>query len=214
MVEKLARDEAEAESLTEMPENMLWIYNTEGISVDDGIKNSGGIENYIFALQLFLDTIDSNMKVLSEAFEEGNVRLYTIKIHAVKSSCRIIGAMEIADLAAQLEEAGKKNNLEFIDENADKFLAQYESFKEKLKGLKVVSTDVDDNNEPIPESELQDAYAALKEVIPMMDYDAVSMIVDGLMEYKLPDEDAEKIYDLSKMLKVFDWDGMEEWLER
>ncbi len=214
MVEKLARDEAEAESLTEMPENMLWIYNTEGISVDDGIKNSGGIENYIFALQLFLDTIDSNMKVLSEAFEEGNVRLYTIKIHAVKSSCRIVGAMEIAELAAQLEEAGKKNNLEFIDENADKFLAQYESFKEKLKGLKVVSTDADDNKEPIPESELQDAYAALKEVIPMMDYDAVSMIVDGLMEYKLPDEDAEKIYDLSKMLKVFDWDGMEEWLEK
>ncbi|MDC7280746.1 response regulator [Butyrivibrio fibrisolvens] len=211
MVEVIDRDEV-VEELKELPENMLWINETEGINVDEGIKNSGGIGSFIIALELFLDTIDSNTKVIRDAYEERNIRLYTIKVHALKSSCRIIGALDLAELALQLEEAGKKKDMEFIDANNDRFLAEYGAYKEKLKSLKVVVTD-DEDKEPISKEELADAYATLKEMIPLMDYDAVSMVVDGLMEYKLPDEDAIKIYDLSKMLKIFDWDAMEEWIK-
>ena len=42
-----------------------------------------------------------------------------------------------------------------------------------------------------------------------MDNDSVEMILDQVSEYKLPEEDAAKFKELSKMLKVFDWDGME-----
>ncbi len=211
MVEVIDRDEV-VEELKELPENMLWINETEGIDVDEGIKNSGGIGSFIFALELFLDTIDSNTKVIRDSYEEGNIRLYTIKVHSLKSSCRIIGARELSEYALKLEEAGKKNDIAFIDANNDIFLAEYEAYKEKLKSLKVVVSD-DEDKELIPADELEDAYATLKEMIPLMDYDAVSMVVDGLMEYKLPDEDAIKIYDLSKMLKIFDWDAMEEWIK-
>ena len=211
MVEKFTRDE-NVEELKELPENMLWINDIESISVEDGIKNSGGIESFIFALGLFLDTIDSNTKVIRDAYEDGNIRLYTIKVHALKSSCRIIGALEMSSRAATLEDAGNRNDVEFIEANTERFLVDYNEYKDKLRALKGVMTD-DDGKEPIPEEELQDAYAALKEVIPLMDYDAVQMILDGLMEYKLPEEDTIKIYDLSKMLKVFDWDAMEKWLE-
>ena len=211
MVEKFTREE-NVEELKELPENMLWINETEGISVEDGIKNSGGIESFIFALGLFLDTIDSNTKVITDAYEDGNIRLYTIKVHALKSSCRIIGAHELSSYAATLEDAGNRNDIEFIEANTERFLLAYNEYKEKLRALKGVMTD-DDGKEPIPEEELKDAYAALREVIPLMDYDAVQMILDGLMEYKLPEEDTIRIYDLSKMLKVFDWDAMEEWLE-
>lgn len=211
MVEKYTRDES-VEELKELPENMNWLNEVEGISVETGIKNAGGIESFIFALELFLDTIDSNTKVITDAYEDGNIRLYTIKVHALKSSCRIIGAKELSELAAKLEDAGNKNDVEFIDANNADFLEGYNEYKEKLKALKGVRAD-DDNKEPVPEDMLRDAYSALAELIPQMDYDAVSMIVDGLMEYKLPEEDSIRIYDLSKMLKVFDWDAMEEWLE-
>ena len=46
-------------------------------------------------------------------------------------------------------------------------------------------------------------------MIPQMDYDAVEMILGQLKEYKLPKEDKDKMTELSKMLKVFDWEGME-----
>jgi hypothetical protein len=62
----------------------------------------------------------------------------------------------------------------------------------------------------IPEEELADAYDALSEVIPMMDYDSVEMILDQISEYKLPEKDEKQVAELAKLLKQFDWDKMEE----
>ena len=42
-----------------------------------------------------------------------------------------------------------------------------------------------------------------------MDYDSVELILNQLKEYKLPKEDKEKMTQLGKMLKSFDWDAME-----
>ena len=79
---------------------------------------------------------------------------------------------------------------------------------DKLSKLR--KDDDDEGKEPIPEDELKDAYAALKEIIPQMDYDSVEMIIDDLKKYKLPEEDKAKIDRLAMLLKTFDWDKMEE----
>ncbi|SDB50917.1 Signal transduction histidine kinase [Pseudobutyrivibrio sp. YE44] len=199
------------EALTEMPESLNWLYETEGISVEDGIKNSGGIESFIFALELFYDTIDTNSQVISNSYKDENIRLYTIKVHALKSSARIIGAKALSELAAGLEEAGNNEDIEFIDANNDALLTEYLKYKDKLARIKGAKSD-DSDKEPIDEAELKDAYEALKEVIPQMDYDAVEMIVGQLLEYKLPVKDADRINELSRLLKSFDWDAMDEWL--
>ncbi len=207
MMEKPAEEDAIPE-LTEIPDNLKWIYETEGISVPDGIRNSGGISNYIFSLGLFLDTIDQNAKVIRDSYEAGNIRLYTIKVHSLKSSARIIGAMELSKLAESLEEAGNKGDITFINENADRLLADYEDFKDKL--VRLGEEPEDEQKEKISDDELKKAYKALSDVIPQMDYDAVEMILDELGSYSLPDDDSKKIKELTKMLRVFDWDGMEE----
>ena len=206
MIEKPAEEDA-VEELKEIPENLKWIYETEGINVDEGIKNSGGISNYIFSLELFLDTIDGNAKVIRDAYESGNIRLYTIKVHALKSSARIIGAMELSKLAEALEDAGNKEDKDFIDDNAGKLLSDYEAYKEKLAALHYDADNSD--KEMISDEDLRQAYQALSDVIPQMDYDAVEMILEQLSEYALPREDDQKIQELTKMLRLFDWDGME-----
>ncbi|MBO4617550.1 MAG: response regulator, partial [Lachnospiraceae bacterium] len=208
MMEKPTQADA-VEEITEIPEDMKWIYETEGVSAEDGIKASGGVANYIYALKLFLDTIDDNSRVIKDAYDSGNIRLYTIKVHALKSSARIIGAPVLSKLAEQLEDAGNHDNMNFINDNTDRLLSMYEDFKEKLKLLKEEEKKAD-NLPPIPEDELKDAYSALADVIPQMDYDAVEMILASLHEYKLPDEDENKMAELEKMLKTFDWDGMEQ----
>ncbi len=208
MMEKPTQADA-VEEITEIPKDMKWIYDTEGVSAEDGIKASGGVANYIYALKLFLDTIDDNSRVIKDAYDSGNIRLYTIKVHALKSSARIIGASVLSKLAEQLEDAGNHDNMNFINDNTDRLLSMYEDFKEKLKLLKEEEKKAD-NLPTIPEDELKDAYSALADVIPQMDYDAVEMILASLHEYKLPDEDEIKMAELEKMLKTFDWDGMEQ----
>lgn len=208
MMEHPSEVEAE-ETLTEMPANLMWIYHTNGISAEDGIKNSGGIENYIFSLKMFFESIDATSKLLEETYREENLRLFTIKVHALKSSARIIGALELSEMAKNLEDAGNKEDRDFINSHVDELLDEYRSFTEKLSGLEEEEDTSD--KEPISEDDLAEAYGALKEVIPMMDYDAVESILEDLKAYALPKEDAKRMKELSKMLTAFDWDGMEEW---
>ena len=199
-----------SQELEELPEELMWLNKTEGISVADGIRNSGGVTNYIDSLELFLDTIDENSKVIKDAYDNGDLKLYIIKVHALKSSARIIGANGLSELAAGLEDAGNKGDKDFIDDNTEILLSEYGNYRERLAGL--IKDEGDSNKEMIPKEELDDAYAALKDVVPQMDYDAVEMILDQLSEYELPKEDAELMDKLTKLLKRFDWGAIEELL--
>ncbi|SCY28110.1 hybrid sensor histidine kinase/response regulator [Butyrivibrio sp. INlla14] len=208
-------DEEDEEELKELPDNMLWLNEVEGLSVDDGIRNSGSVSGYIFALGLFLDTIDDNISVITNSYESGDIRLYTIKVHALKSSARIIGALELSKEAADLEKAGKDGDKSFIDLHTNKLISDYSAFKEKLEKMdQEFDTSADDEGkEMISEEDLNDAYSALKDVISQMDYDAVEMILGQLKEFRLPKEDEDKLNTLAKLLKTFDWDKMEELFE-
>ena len=201
--------------LETIPEELSWIGETEGITVDEGIKNSGGISAFIFSLKLFLETIDGNVKVIKDAYDAGDIRLYTIKVHALKSSARIIGAEALSKLCAELEDAGNRQDTDFIDMYTEELLQDYLKYKDKLARLSESTEKVDNKDkEEISEDELKDAYGALKDFIPQMDYDAVELILKDLNEYKLPKEDEERISKLSGMLKVFDWEGMEELINQ
>ncbi|MBQ1880498.1 MAG: Hpt domain-containing protein, partial [Lachnospiraceae bacterium] len=186
-----------------------WLKETEGIRVEDGIKFSGGVSSFIFSVKLFYDTIEDNAGVIETAYKEGDIKLYTVKVHALKSSARIIGADELSKLAESLEDAGNRGDRAYIDDNTQKLLTDYRAYRSILSRLEEAG-DEDEGKEEIPAEELQDAYTALKEVIPMMDYDSVEMILDQLKEYRLPKEDGEKMAELGRMLKVLDWDGMEQ----
>ena len=126
----------EAGELTQLPEELKWIEQTDGISVEDGIKGSGGVSNFIISLRLFYDTIDGNVKVLKEAYESGNLRMLAIKVHSLRVSARIIGAGELNALAKSIEEADERQDTDFIYANTDRLLTAYEEFREKLAGLK------------------------------------------------------------------------------
>ncbi|MCR5702733.1 MAG: response regulator [Lachnospiraceae bacterium] len=197
---------------TELPEDMTWVNEVEDITVDDGIRNSGGVSQYCYSLKMFHDTIDDSYDVIENAFNNDDIRLFTVKVHALKSSARIIGAHKLSKLAEELEAAGNGNDIDFIKENTKKLLSDFRGFKQKLS--KIVKDDNADDKEMIPEEELNEAYAALKEVIPQMDYDSVEMIIGQVKEYRLPEEDKDTFDKFESMLKSFNWDGMEELIKK
>ncbi|MBO6137805.1 MAG: response regulator [Lachnospiraceae bacterium] len=191
----------------ELPEELKWVEEVEGVSVPEGIKNSGGVSSFIESLNMFYDTLEGNAKIIENAYEGGDIKLYTVKVHSLKSSARIIGAEALSKLCQELEDAGNNEDIEFIDANTQKLLNDYYAYKDRLSRLeKKQDTSA---LESVDEAELKDAYEALKEVIPQMDYDSVEMILEQMSSYRLPGEDEERFNKLGKMLKTFDWDGME-----
>ena len=193
---------------------MKWIYDIASIDVDEGIKNSGGISSYIFSLQLFYETIDGNTRVIQKAYEEEDWMLYTVKVHALKTSCRIIGDLELSKKCEDLEKAGNDLDIGFIKAHTGEMISEYQTYLEELAHIMDKPEEEEEEKEEIPSDELEDAYAALRELIPNMDYDSVEMILDQLKEYKLPEKDEETIKQLDGMLKQFQWDEMEELLKQ
>ncbi len=202
-------DEDVAAEDDKLPENMQWITETEGIDAEEGIRNSGGAESYIFSLNMFHDSIDENAEAVRNAYQERDIRLLTVKVHALKTSARLIGAGELSESFWKMEEAGMKKDGIYIDEKLDGLLDEYMSYKNKLSRLKGGEKDRT-GLPPVPEEMLKDAYGVLKEVIPQMDYDACELIFSELGAYSLPEKDEKKISELERLLKLFDWEKMEE----
>ncbi|WP_027727867.1 ATP-binding protein [Treponema sp. C6A8] len=123
------------EMLTEMPEELSWIYKVEEISVQDGIVNSGGIGSYIFSLKLFYDTIDDTANGINHSYQIGDFARFAVKIRILKNSARIIGAISLMELAAKFADACQKKDKIFIAANIDKLLEVYTGYKQKLSRL-------------------------------------------------------------------------------
>ena len=192
--------------------DLAWLKDIEGISVDEGISNCGSRESFASALTLFANTVSENSDVIEKAYEEKDIKGYTIKVHALKSAARLIGAMELSEQAKKLEAAGNSKDMDYINEKTRLLLEKYRGYKEKLKDL-LEKVDDDSGKEPIPENELKEAYDALNEFTEQMEYDGAIMVVEQVKKYKLPEKD-KKIFDnIEHALKQFDWDKVEEELK-
>lgn len=89
-------------------------------------------EFYREVLQTLLDS-PSDME-LRRYYEESDFENYRIKIHAIKSNLANIGAVSVSDMAKQLELALKnENNVSYVRENHDEFMAVYESVLSEVK---------------------------------------------------------------------------------
>ncbi|MCR5517058.1 MAG: response regulator, partial [Lachnospiraceae bacterium] len=193
----------------ELPENMKWLENLEMIDTVAGIKNCGSEKDYIYSLRMFLETSADVSKVIRDAHSNGDIKLYTIKVHALKSSARIIGAMKLSKLCEELEYAGAKLDLDFIEANDTLMTSEFSSVCDALKPLSDKS-ELKGSKPMISEADLNEAYDALLEVIPQMDYEAVEMILSDLNGYELPKEDRIRVDDIERYLKLYDWDSMED----
>jgi HPt (histidine-containing phosphotransfer) domain-containing protein len=189
--------------------------NIPGICIEDGLKYCGTPEVYEKFIRKFYNSIDDRAKEIETAYETGDYELYTIKVHALKSTARIMGAAELSGKAMALEEAGNNGDLEFIKHNTKELLDDLKGFKEKLSFIdtKDPAGKEQIKKEPISSAELKNAYEALLEFIPQMDCDAVEMVIGELKEYELPGKDEELLKKLEDLLGRFDWEAMEELIK-
>jgi HPt (histidine-containing phosphotransfer) domain-containing protein len=152
----------------------------------------------------FYASIDAKADEIESYYDLGDIRNYTIKVHALKSSARIIGATELSAEARALEDAGNEENIEYIKEHTAALLSGYRSYKEILKPIEGSSDDLPD----IPKDMLADAYAGLSEFAQAMDYELARMVIDSVKEYRLPEEDEKRFKRLQTCLSQMDWDGI------
>jgi len=203
-------EEALEETETVLSKDDEWLNGIDDINTKDGIRNAGGVSNYLFSVKLFFETAEENGKVLHKAYFDDDIKNFTVKVHAMKTSLRIIGANALSEEAARLEDAGKNEDRGYIEANFEAFLEKLLLLRAKLSNIAPEEAKREKQLlTPISEEEIEDALNTLNELIPAMDYDPAEMILNEVLSHRLTERDEELFTNLSAALKKFDWDGME-----
>lgn len=192
-----------------------FLYEVEGMDVKEGLKNCGSAESFVSAVKLFHGSIKKKADEIEGFFNNQDINNYTIWVHALKSSARIIGIAELSEKARLMEEAGNKGDLSAINEATPGLLSDYRSYLDILSRISEDKDEDKDNKLPeIPPDVLDDAYESLRSFSDEMDIDLCEMVLKSIKEYTLPKEDEERMKKLYEMLLELDWDGMKKILPR
>ena len=183
--------------------------HVEGLSYSEAIKNCATEAILTKTLQQFWNSINNNLRDIESFWRNDDIKNYTIKVHALKSSARLIGAMELSKQAAYLEECGNNNDTASIADFTPDLLSNYRKCQEKLSPLYAS----DDNKEEITIERLHEAYEAIKEFTSMFDSDSIDGIMEMLRAYKIPAEESERFNVIATCADAADWSGLEEALK-
>ena len=181
-----------------VPESLAPLVGLEWIDLSKGIKNSGDAESYLSLLKILYESIDEESSVLDGFYKDSNLNDYTIQVHAMKSSVRLIGASSMADEAQLLENAGKDGDEDYINQHHEGFISAYKSLKEPLSQV-FAEENVEDETENNVEDEMPEADAELMDTVyeevkasaEANDAESIEAVFAEIESYRIPDSDAE-----------------------
>lgn len=202
------QDDYKSEFSSPVPEDSRLI-NLKEVDVQAGINNCGDIETYEQVVTDFYNSIDRNADAIESYLNEKDIRNYTVLVHALKSSARLIGALELSEMAAYLEDMGNIGNCAEISKLTPTLLERYRSYKENLSDIVV---EEDTNLPEIPEEQLESAFKDMKELIEAYDFDTADSIMLMLKDYTIPSNCKNKYNKVKELMSAVDRDGLLEIL--
>ncbi len=117
-----------------------------GIDIKTGLEYSqNDKEFYVKLLADYAKNKDGKLADLDRFFKEKDLENYRIKVHAIKSTSKMIGELKLSAAAKELEDASANGDEGFIDKEHPAF---YERYSEFLSGLiAYLGTEADDSDE-------------------------------------------------------------------
>ena len=221
------------EKATDECPDIYWKKKIPGVNYEHGLEYSGDEEIYYTVMEAFYESIDEKSEELDRYYEKGDWENYTIKVHALKSSARLVGADDLADDAQALEAASKERDIEYIKVNHPKTMKVFRAFRAPLAAIfadgdidmpdaepEDVSddtvTDDEEANEQFDSFLIECVYETLREGAEQKDDELIEQTLREIDEYDPRPEAVEKINklrqcfdtrDYAAMLKIIDNEG-------
>ncbi len=185
-----------------------WLFDIEEIDAEKGLSHCGAEDAYLDTLKIYGSNATASANEIDSLWASGDLANTTVKVHAVKSLSRAIGAEGIGSLAEKLELAGKAGNAETVGAEVGTLTDRIRALCEKLAPLCAddKQTSGAEDLPPVAPEELADAYEALGAAIENMSAKDAKYILDFLAGYSLPEEDSKRISEIRKNIDSFEWD--------
>ncbi|MCR5723670.1 MAG: response regulator [Treponema sp.] len=176
----------------------------KGIDFDAALTNCGSEEVLESALIEYYKAIDEKASAIEAAFTAADWKNYTVYVHGVKSSSRLIGATELSAEAEHLEHCSDivqgsiqgdyavvEMALDEITEKTADFLSRYRSYKEYLSAFVSAEEQAawlteDGSEKPMLDAEtFRKALLSLRECMQIADFNLADQIIDMVDGYRL-----------------------------
>ncbi len=157
----------------------------EGLDVAEGIKNSGSLQLFTNLLGDFYKLIDLKSTKIEKCLADGMIRDYTIEVHALKNTARMIGALELSELFYKMEQCGNAEDLETITRENPAIMELYKSYKRILEPYGKAN---EQDKKEVPKKEIIEALDKINTAMDSFDLDSADAALAELEEYRIPEE--------------------------
>lgn len=125
-------------------------YRFKIIDVPSAVESAeGSKETFRFLLQSFQDNASKNKNDIISSYEAEDYTNYTIYVHALKSTSKMIGALTLSEKARLLELAGKEGKIDYIKESHDEVMTLFDQVMEEITDyLNTVKPEEEEVEEP------------------------------------------------------------------
>ena len=182
----------------------------EGLDSEKAIKTLGSAALYEKIVGEYYRSGQEKLEGIQKAYETEDIPDYTIRVHALKSSSRQIGAYELGDMAERLENAGKEGDMDTIREHTESTLAVFSSLLDSLKDNFSEEESTDSGKIPVTEEILREQMSRLSAACEDLDMDTMEEIEETLKKYSYPDDMKDIMARLYKAIEDIDVDTVSE----
>ena len=185
--------------------------NIPGIDFEAAVTNCGTEDTFVQALEIFYNSLDKKADEIENYEREKDIKNYTVKVHALKSAARLVGALDLSADAKHLEESGDNNDVHEIEQKTPKLLAKYRAYKPVL--AKVFGGGEEDESLPeISLDDLHEMYSLIKGFAADFDLDNIDKMMEEAKKFRIPEAEREKFEKIKECVTNADWGSLEELL--
>ena len=103
------------------------------IDVDASLELLGDIDMYNYTLNTFVEENKKRIPRIEKNKNEGNMKDYSIDVHALKSDSKYLGFKKLAELSYEHELKSKEDNLEYVDSHYEELINEYNRINAVVK---------------------------------------------------------------------------------
>ena len=158
--------------------------NLPGINAADGIKYSGSEKLWYKLLGDFYKLIDAKANKLEKCLADGLIKDYTIEVHALKNTARMVGAGQLSEWFHRMEDCGNAGDVETITRETPDLLSELRSYKEILRPYGEAGNQ---NKREASSEELIEILTKMRDAMDGFDLDGVDDAMQDLEQVRIPD---------------------------
>jgi len=210
------KEETTEETDGKIKDEFLYAMNkVNEINTEIGLSRVSGMEDmYRETLELFNKKIVSECDAMDSKINSGDIKGFSISVHAMKSALSTIGAMNLSETALRLETASKNNDVEFCTHRFPAFRDKMINLHEELSVIFPDAAETQIKKKSGDTAYLKENVEKALAAASDFDRDAGLNVINDLLTYDFGEQNNASLENAAAAFKDFNFDAVEEQLNK